>query len=155
MTVDHVREVKSLINTAELAFKVSSSLRKFSGSHNTESFDEQSLREATEFLDGAIKAGSFISGQEPQLHVNSLGPLSWSTDVLSSQSDSSQSHSYDKDVDYHHIVDEIQKIEKDLQRCLKGERPSNPDSVVQFFDSLGEMLASRADSEMAKDSIQR
>jgi hypothetical protein len=151
-TVDY-RNLQNIVDASDAAIRVASQLRQIESGRRVGLMDADAIGYATTFLEQASSGGSFMAGQSAaQANFSTtLQPLNWAVDTLLSVKDQRAEKQ-----DYGAIARYLEQIVTTLKGVAKGGRtdPQRVSEARAFFDSLGELLASRADQSMRRESLQ-
>lgn len=141
-----------LVDCADVAVRSASQLQLFKLGRPLH--DQDALKRTAVFLEAAAGGGKFMfSGDTGGLQAT-LRPLNWAADVWSSRGDlpsGEEAH----EVDYYKALTEfLQEMQSTVNQVAAAEQPrkENLDKCIQFFDSLGEVLGTRADQHMRRAS---
>ena len=150
MDTQHLSE---LVEVADVAVRVASQLRQAKSLGR--SGDKECLQRGIEFLERAKKGGVFMSGQGIA-HLGfdgALKPLNWAVDTYLL----TRAEPRTEAVDYEKVAEYLERI----AGCLRvlAEEPKNCDSASltqaeSFFETMGEVLGSRADQMMRREPLE-
>ena len=151
-TVDY-QNLQAIVSASDIAIRVASQLRVWSATRVT--VDRAALDQAIIFLDRASNGGSFMAGKQAASAKfgNTLQPLNWATDTYFLVSTPAASNDAP---DYGVIARYLDQLGSTLQGVVSGSKVENPqvEAAISFFNTLGELLGSRADQHMRTESFQ-
>ncbi len=140
-----------LVDCADVAVRSASQLQLFKLGEPVH--DQEALENAADFLEAAAGGGMFLfSGDTGGLGAT-LRPLNWAADVWYSRG-GLLSGEEANEVDYEALTEFLQEMRSTLNKVAAKEKldSENLDKCIGFFDSLGDVLGTRADQCMRRTS---
>lgn len=141
-----------LVDCADIAVRAAGQLQLYTLGKPIR--DRQALERVVEFLSAAEAGGVFMSrGDSANLHA-SLRPLNWAFDIRVNEGGFGQGQDFGE-ADYQSLTVYLQRMLSTLNDLLAGNHPNNTavKKCIQFFDSLGDDLGTRADQHMRGTSL--
>lgn len=151
MTFATQQQLVEIIEVADISVRVASQLRMVDKGRKIGDLD--SIQSAEEFLNAAIEGGRFVSSGVADNFQSTLRPFNWAADVRLPVT-SSQKNTDDQLKDYTKVVSFLGEVRDVLAAVSerKSVEKSEMEKSIGFFETLGELLGTRADQSMRHPS---
>lgn len=144
--------LSEVVECADVAVRTASQLRKLSKGYPID--DHEAIEMAVSFIGEARAGGVFMDvGQSLGIQA-SLKPLNWAADVFFKEPTVAV-EAPAANVDYSQLCDFLDEIRSTLERVQSTASIPDDEAIrtcIRFFESLGQILGSRADQSFRSTS---
>lgn len=149
MLNDDSREVSELVETADVALRAASELRKLRGGHPVR--DEGVLNRAAEMLASAREGGIFVSGKGEARLSSSLRPLQWASQTYIFSERPVDREREDPEAFFRFLEDVMEVV----RSATEGRSDERIERAASFLQVLGELVGNRADDLIRRGAKSR